>query len=273
MPAADLPGEIVRLSPSEVIAADRLLADERRAASGSASPARRPRRCAGASFDSLAGERLLKARLGVADLGGLRQLLARGAGGRRRAAQVRRADADRQDAVPASAAPRRARQPPRHRCGEPRQPGAAARALGRAAGQPARRHRPHRRPAPARASWPRGCRARCATRTRSPRGSTRSASCVEDETLRDDLRAHAARRRPTSRAPCRASPCSAAARAISAPCATGWRPLPRARACCATAPAASACRRRCAASPGAWRGCGSDLADLLAARWSTSRRI
>ena len=33
-----------------------------------ASPARRPRRCRRASFDSLAGERLLKAQLGVADL-------------------------------------------------------------------------------------------------------------------------------------------------------------------------------------------------------------
>ena len=67
VPAADLPGEIVRLSPGEVIAADRLLADEhvRRwidIAGAAATPV------AGASFDSLAGERLLKARLGVADL-------------------------------------------------------------------------------------------------------------------------------------------------------------------------------------------------------------
>ena len=42
VPAADFPGEIVRLSPSEVIAGDRLLADERRD-NGSASPARRRR--------------------------------------------------------------------------------------------------------------------------------------------------------------------------------------------------------------------------------------
>jgi DNA mismatch repair protein MutS len=67
VPAPDLPGEIVRLSPGEVIAADRLLADEhvRRwidVAGAAATPV------AGASFDSLAGERLLKARLGVADL-------------------------------------------------------------------------------------------------------------------------------------------------------------------------------------------------------------
>jgi DNA mismatch repair protein MutS len=67
VPAADLPGEIVRLSPSEVIAADRLLADEGvRKWIGIAGAAATP--VAGASFDSLAGERLLKARLGVADL-------------------------------------------------------------------------------------------------------------------------------------------------------------------------------------------------------------
>jgi DNA mismatch repair protein MutS len=67
VPAGDLPGEIVRLSPSEVIASDRLLADEHvrqwvGIAGASATPV------PGASFDSLAGERLLKARLGVADL-------------------------------------------------------------------------------------------------------------------------------------------------------------------------------------------------------------
>jgi DNA mismatch repair protein MutS len=65
--AGDLPGEIVRLSPSEVIAADRLLADEHvRQWIGVAGAAATP--VPGASFDSLAGERLLKARLGVADL-------------------------------------------------------------------------------------------------------------------------------------------------------------------------------------------------------------
>jgi len=67
VPAADLPGEIVRLSPSEVIAADVLLADEQvRKWLGIAGAAATP--VPGASFDSLAGERLLKARLGVADL-------------------------------------------------------------------------------------------------------------------------------------------------------------------------------------------------------------
>jgi DNA mismatch repair protein MutS len=67
VPASDLPGEIVRLAPSEVLAPDRLLADANvrqwiATAGATATPV------AGPSFDSLAGERLLKARLGVADL-------------------------------------------------------------------------------------------------------------------------------------------------------------------------------------------------------------
>jgi len=67
VPAADFPGEIVRLAPGEVIAADRLLADEVvRQWIGIAGAAATP--VPGASFDSLAGERLLKAQLGVADL-------------------------------------------------------------------------------------------------------------------------------------------------------------------------------------------------------------
>jgi len=64
---ADLPGELVRLSPSEVIAIDTTLVDAevRRwlgVAGAAATPVPAP------SFDSLAGERALKARLGVADL-------------------------------------------------------------------------------------------------------------------------------------------------------------------------------------------------------------
>ncbi len=67
VPAGDFPGEIVRLSPGEVIAADRLLADEHlRSWIGIAGAAPTP--VPAASFDSLAGERLLKAQLGVADL-------------------------------------------------------------------------------------------------------------------------------------------------------------------------------------------------------------
>ncbi|WP_295557913.1 DNA mismatch repair protein MutS [uncultured Hyphomicrobium sp.] len=64
----DLPGELVRLAPGEVIVADTLLAEPeleawiaRTGAAATPVPA--------ASFDSLAGERELKARLGVADLG------------------------------------------------------------------------------------------------------------------------------------------------------------------------------------------------------------
>lgn len=64
---ADFPGEIVRLSPGEVIAADPVLADAGvhgwlEIAGAAATPV------AAASFDSMAGERLLKAQLGVADL-------------------------------------------------------------------------------------------------------------------------------------------------------------------------------------------------------------
>jgi DNA mismatch repair protein MutS len=64
----DLPGELVRLAPGEVIAADGLLAETDLVAwigraGGAATPVPTP------SFDSLSGERELKARLGVADLG------------------------------------------------------------------------------------------------------------------------------------------------------------------------------------------------------------
>jgi DNA mismatch repair protein MutS len=64
----DLPGELVRLAPSEVVLADSLMVEpdlkawiEHAGASATPVP--------GASFDSLAGERDMKARLGVADLG------------------------------------------------------------------------------------------------------------------------------------------------------------------------------------------------------------
>ncbi|HEX2840690.1 DNA mismatch repair protein MutS [Hyphomicrobium sp.] len=64
----DLPGELVRLAPGEVIAADTVFGEadlsawiERAGAAATPVPS--------ASFDSLAGERELKARLGVKDLG------------------------------------------------------------------------------------------------------------------------------------------------------------------------------------------------------------
>lgn len=67
---ADLPGELVRLAPSEILHADTLFADSRlEGALQSANAARTP--VPEASFDTLSGERQLKARLGVADLSGL----------------------------------------------------------------------------------------------------------------------------------------------------------------------------------------------------------
>jgi len=63
--AADFPGELVRLAPAEVIAADALIADAeiaRAVGTHAATPV------PAAYFDSLSGERQLKAELGVADL-------------------------------------------------------------------------------------------------------------------------------------------------------------------------------------------------------------
>jgi DNA mismatch repair protein MutS len=65
--AADFAGDIMRLSPSEVIASDQTLAaSELRRGLDSITAAVTP--VPAASFDSFAGERLLKERLGVADL-------------------------------------------------------------------------------------------------------------------------------------------------------------------------------------------------------------
>ncbi len=64
---ADFAGEIMRLGPGEVIAADTLFAEaEQRQWIETAGAAATP--VPAASFDSLAGERLLKAQLGVVDL-------------------------------------------------------------------------------------------------------------------------------------------------------------------------------------------------------------
>ncbi len=66
---ADLPGELVRLSPGEVLGTDALLAEpELRQWLGIAGAAATP--LPGAHFDSVSGERGLKARLGVSELGG-----------------------------------------------------------------------------------------------------------------------------------------------------------------------------------------------------------
>jgi len=65
---ADLPGELARLSPSEVILPDALMADaELRALIGRIGAAATP--VPGAYFDGLAGEASLKAQLKVAELG------------------------------------------------------------------------------------------------------------------------------------------------------------------------------------------------------------
>ncbi len=65
----DLPGELVRLSPSELLTTDALLADaDLMRWIGVAGAASTP--VPSASFDSLAGERGLKAQLGVSELGG-----------------------------------------------------------------------------------------------------------------------------------------------------------------------------------------------------------
>jgi DNA mismatch repair protein MutS len=67
IPAVDFPGEIVRLSPGEVMATEGFLSDSElskwiKIAGAAATPV------PAAHFDSLAGERQLKAQLGVADL-------------------------------------------------------------------------------------------------------------------------------------------------------------------------------------------------------------
>ena len=66
---ADLPGELVRLSPSEVICSEALLAEPEfsqwlEIAGAAATP------MPSAHFDSMSGERGLKSRLGVSELGG-----------------------------------------------------------------------------------------------------------------------------------------------------------------------------------------------------------
>jgi len=67
--AADLSGELVRLSPGEIIATDAMLGEPSVAAAAKMAAAPLTPVPA-ASFDSLAGERQLKARLGVSELGG-----------------------------------------------------------------------------------------------------------------------------------------------------------------------------------------------------------
>jgi DNA mismatch repair protein MutS len=67
VPRADLPGELMRLGSSEVIAADHVLADAD-VAKGIALAGAATTPVPAATFDALAGERQLKAQLGVSDL-------------------------------------------------------------------------------------------------------------------------------------------------------------------------------------------------------------
>ncbi len=69
--AADLGGELARLAPGEILAPDAVAFDQAIAAQVKASGAALTP-FPNASFDSLSGERLLKAQLGVAELGGFR---------------------------------------------------------------------------------------------------------------------------------------------------------------------------------------------------------
>ena len=67
--AADLAGELARLSPGEILAADAVMGDQ--AISSQAKALSAPLTpVAGAYFDSHAGERMMKEQLGVAELGG-----------------------------------------------------------------------------------------------------------------------------------------------------------------------------------------------------------
>ena len=186
VPAADFPGEIVRLSPGEVIAADRLLADERLRqwidiAGAAATPVPAPPSTA---WPASGCSRRSSASPTSPPFGAL---LARRAGRRRRAAQVRRADADRQAA---RACGRRARPAPANRLVIDAASRASLELLRSTSGdkrrQPARRHRPHRdRPRRARAGRAAG---EPVARSRRPslRGSTPCGFLSSDEPLRED---------------------------------------------------------------------------------------
>ena len=249
VPVADLPGEIVRLSPSEVIAADRLLADEGvRQWIGIAGAAATP--VAGASFDSLAGERLLKVRLGVADLQAFGQfsraeLAAVGA-------LLKYVELTQIGKLPCLRPPRRAS--PANRLVIDAASRASLELLRALSGE----RQGSLLAAIDRTSTGPGAR-ELAARLSSPLRDADAIAARLDAVAIPARGRDAARRsagvhcgpHPTSPAPSPASPCSAAGRATSAPCATGWRPPAHARACCARAPAASACRRRWPASPSA----------------------
>ena len=185
-----LPGEMVRLSPGEVIAADAAARRCRAAALDRASSARRATPVPARFFDSLAGERDAE---GAARRGRARRLRAASRAPNWRPSArcckyVELTQIGKTPVVRAAAARGR---------GAILLIDAASRASlelvrstsGEQAGQPARRHRSHGDRRAARASWRRAWRARCAMLRRSTRGSMPSASSSSEETLRDDVRA------------------------------------------------------------------------------------
>ena len=244
--AADFPGEIVRLAPGEVIAADTFMADATLgqwiAIAGAA-----PTPVAAASFDSLAGERLLKAQLGVADLAAFgafsrAELAAVGAllkyveltqlGSRASVRPPRRAGAGAHLVI--DAASRASLELIRSTSGDKR--ASLLGAIDRTVTGPGARE--------------------LAARLATPlRDAAAIAARLDDVAFLAEARPCAPMcavrcvRRPISPVPSRGLPCSAVPRAIWRACAMRWLRLPAARRCCAPAPVASACPTAWPASP------------------------
>ena len=264
--APTLPGELVRLAPGEVIVADALLADaDLRAWIGRVGAAATP---VPARLLRQPGRRAnLKAQLGVADLGGFGSFHARRAGGHRRAAQVRRADADR---AARRCCGRRGAPAPTPFCSSMRR---AARAWSWCAPSRARSRAACSPPSIARSPAPgaRELAARLASplRDRDARSTRRLDAVgflIEEEALRDDVRdcaASGARHRARGLAPRLRARRAARSRR---PCATASRPRGSARELLAgEGGGAWACPRSCAASPASCARVGSDARDALAA--------
>ena len=191
MKGADLPGELARLSPSEVIAERRPLrrrlaqALDRACGCGGDAGAdgllRQPRRRsrAEAAVERGRARRLRRLRTGRACRG-------------RRALKVCRADPDRTEARIAAAAEIRFRLAPAHRCCKPREPGIDCARLRARSREACSAPSTAQSQEPARASLPGASPAHCAIRARSSRGSMPSAfsstrrACAT--TLRDSLR-------------------------------------------------------------------------------------
>ena len=197
--------------------------------------------------------------------GGIRIVLPRRACSRRRIAQVRRVDPDRQEALPASAAAQRALGSPRDRCADTRRASSFC-ARPRATSQSSLLAAidrtvtgPGARELAARLAEP-SARFRCDRR----RGSMPSASCTETRRCAGISGAPCGTR-PIWRARCRGSPCSAAHRSDLGAVRDG---LAAAAVLCAPAAragaAASACPTALAGICARLAGCAADLQPLLA---------